>query len=170
MFKYLDAVERKVLHRFPAKDENACKIWTYRCYRKGIFNIRPARICYKHFEDSCYERDLRNELLGLPCRLMLRPGSLPTCNLLNVSSITTPNRERTARAHTRSIRSLRLKVLEGAHSGKKEETTPPPPPKKDSEKMRLIRLQCNEISKLKAQVRLWKKIHFRVKMTKVAQE
>ena len=121
--------EKKVLHRFPAKDENACKIWTYRCYRKGIFNIRPARICYKHFEDSCYERDLRNELLGLPCRLMLRPGSLPTRNLLNVSSITTPNRERTARAHTRSIRSFTIESLGGSPFRKKRgnNSSPPPP-------------------------------------------
>ena len=36
------------------------------------------RICSLHFTDTSYERDLRNELLGLPIRKRLLPDAVPT--------------------------------------------------------------------------------------------
>ena len=36
------------------------------------------RVCSLHFSDSCYERDLRNELLGIPVRKRLLPDAVPT--------------------------------------------------------------------------------------------
>ena len=43
------------------------------------------RICSKHFRSEDFIRDLRNEMLGLPLRNLLKPGSypiLPQGNLL----------------------------------------------------------------------------------------
>ena len=37
----------------------------------------PVRVCSKHFEASDFERDLRNEMLGLPMRRVLRQGAFP---------------------------------------------------------------------------------------------
>ena len=35
------------------------------------------RICSKHFRPEDFIRDLRNEMLGLPLRNLLKPGSCP---------------------------------------------------------------------------------------------
>ena len=48
-------------HRFP-KDDGLRKTRIMRC-RKDTFNVESARVCSEHFEDSCFIRDLQNELL-----------------------------------------------------------------------------------------------------------
>jgi hypothetical protein len=56
--------------------------WIHACRRKDAFDPSKSAICELHFLPSDYERDLRNELLNLPLRKMLKPGSVPTRNLL----------------------------------------------------------------------------------------
>ena len=56
--------------------------WIQACRRKDAFDPTKTAICERHFRPSDYERDLRNELLNLPLRKMLKPGSIPTQNLL----------------------------------------------------------------------------------------
>ena len=67
-------------HRFP-KDEVLCKTWVNRCCRQDLVNPKTALICSVHFEESCFVRDLRNELLGLPTRRILQDNALPTKRL-----------------------------------------------------------------------------------------
>ena len=55
----------KGIHRFPQRDKTTCQVWIQRCFRKNKFKVQNARTCEIHFENSCYERDMLNELLGL---------------------------------------------------------------------------------------------------------
>jgi len=38
-------------------------------------NVEEGRICSVHFADDCFEGDLKNELLGLPIRRILKDDS-----------------------------------------------------------------------------------------------
>ena len=84
-------------HRFP-KDEVLCKTWINRCCRKDLVNLKNALICSVHFEESCFERDFRNELLGLPIRRILQDDALPTkCLPYKKSPKKSPGRTNRAR-------------------------------------------------------------------------
>ncbi|QQP38354.1 52 kDa repressor of the inhibitor of the protein kinaselike, partial [Caligus rogercresseyi] len=72
-------------HNFP-KDPNLLVKWIKACQKDKYFNPKTSRLCSTHFKDSCYERDLRNELLGLKPRRLLKTGSVPTINLNEGSS------------------------------------------------------------------------------------
>ena len=43
-------------------------MWIKKCKRKDPFNPDKAKICQTHFTEDSFERDLQNELLGLPTR------------------------------------------------------------------------------------------------------
>ena len=76
-FKSRTGCSNKVsFHRFPANAENA-KIWKNLCKRKDDFNLKTFRICLINFEVDCFQKDLQNELLGLPLRHILLPFSIP---------------------------------------------------------------------------------------------
>ena len=64
-------------HRFP-KDEALRSRWLAACRRADTFDWRTTRVCSQHFEDEDYETDLRNELLNLPLRKILKPGAVPS--------------------------------------------------------------------------------------------
>ena len=68
-------------HRFP-KDPKLRKVWVLACKRKDHFNEDKARVCENHFLSSDFERDLKNELLNLPTKKILKKGAFPTINLL----------------------------------------------------------------------------------------
>ena len=68
-------------HNFP-RDINRQKLWIKLCKRKDPINPKTARICSLHFKPEDFERDLRNELLNLPLRKILRLGSIPSLFLL----------------------------------------------------------------------------------------
>ena len=83
-------------HRFP-KDESLCKAWIVRCARKDKINLSNATVCSEHFDESCFVRDLRNELLSLPTRRILHEHALPTRRLpCKKSPVKSPGRERRA--------------------------------------------------------------------------
>ena len=57
------------------KDEDLRQKWI-QCI--PFFKERPtAKICSKHFLPEDFERDMRNEFLGLPLRNILKRGSCP---------------------------------------------------------------------------------------------
>jgi hypothetical protein len=68
-------------HVFP-KDEHLQKLWVDLCKRKETINVKTARVCSFHFKEEDYERDLKNEVLGLPIRKRLKPNSVPSKQLL----------------------------------------------------------------------------------------
>ncbi|XP_035212976.1 uncharacterized protein LOC118186912 isoform X2 [Stegodyphus dumicola] len=70
-------------HRFP-KNKKIVDHWIAACKREDEFKIENATICSIHFKDEDYQRDLRNELLGIPLRKFLKEDAIPTINLPNV--------------------------------------------------------------------------------------
>ena len=68
-------------HRLP-KDPKMRKVWLLACKRKDNFNHDEARVCETHFLPTDFDRDLKNELLQLPTRKILKKGAFPTLNLL----------------------------------------------------------------------------------------
>ncbi|XP_060519089.1 THAP domain-containing protein 1-like [Cylas formicarius] len=73
--------EDLVFHRFPKGIgmETVRKVWITCCNRDKIYNINSSYICSVHFTEDDYERDLKNELLGLPVRKILKKTAVPTC-------------------------------------------------------------------------------------------
>ena len=60
-------------HNFP-KDPKLQKVWLTACRRKDLVSVKNAFVCAQHFRPDDFERDLRNELLKLPLRGLLKPG------------------------------------------------------------------------------------------------
>ena len=69
-------------HRFP-KDNEFRQKWLIACKRADKINPNTSTVCSQHFKADNYERDLKNELLGLPLRKRLKPGAIPSENLLS---------------------------------------------------------------------------------------
>jgi len=64
-------------HRFP-KDPNLRQKWINACLRKDAFRPDFAQVCSQHFIDDDFDRDLRNELLGLPTKRKLKASAIPS--------------------------------------------------------------------------------------------
>ena len=62
--QFLVAMRRKVFVRFPKERKLFVKYGYKDTFRKDKFNLQNAGICEIYFENSCYERDMRDELLG----------------------------------------------------------------------------------------------------------
>jgi len=61
-------------HKFP-KEPSLRKIWLEACKMKDKVNPDTATICARHFKQENFVRDLRNELLNLPVRNILKAGN-----------------------------------------------------------------------------------------------
>lgn len=77
-----------IYHVFP-KDEVISKQWIVKCKRQDKINTKFASICSSHFLPSDYERDLKNELLGLPLKKTLKPDAIPSQNLVVEKTVPT---------------------------------------------------------------------------------
>ena len=67
-------------HRLP-KDETLRTVWINYCCQKDQINVKNARICSAHFDESSFVRDLQHELLGKPPRRILKDDAVPTKRL-----------------------------------------------------------------------------------------
>ncbi|XP_031329863.1 uncharacterized protein LOC116160867 [Photinus pyralis] len=86
-----------IYHNFPKKsDDSIRKEWIRRC--KRVMNPSTSQMCSAHFTAEDYERDMRNELLGLPLQKRLRKNSVPTLNLPESSKETTHSLARKERS------------------------------------------------------------------------
>ncbi|KAK5639207.1 hypothetical protein RI129_011699 [Pyrocoelia pectoralis] len=54
--------------RFPKDDENLSRTWVNACKLDDKINVKNGRICSKHFDKDCYERNVKFELLGYSAR------------------------------------------------------------------------------------------------------
>lgn len=78
---YQPGGDKLTVHRFP-KDKNMQELWLAAIHRTDVMNLDHNRVCSQHFGESDYERDLCNEMLGLPIRKILKRGAIPTKNVL----------------------------------------------------------------------------------------
>ncbi|GBO10100.1 hypothetical protein AVEN_31587-1 [Araneus ventricosus] len=69
-----------IYHMFPVCP-NLNKIWISKCKRKDRINVKYARICSDHFRPSDYMDDMKNRLLGLNQKKILKPDAVPSVNL-----------------------------------------------------------------------------------------
>ncbi|GAB6030018.1 hypothetical protein CHUAL_014170 [Chamberlinius hualienensis] len=67
-----------IFHQFPTRNELICQKWVHLCKRKDKINTKNARICSNHFVADDYERDLKNELLGIPTKKLLKSTAIPS--------------------------------------------------------------------------------------------
>ena len=71
--------EKVSFYRFP-NDKNIQKLWLDKIRRPKV-NLPPyknIRLCHLHFENDCFERDLKNELLNLPTKTILKKNAVST--------------------------------------------------------------------------------------------
>ncbi len=94
--------------RFP-RDPELQREWCIKCKRQDVINTKNARICELHFTADCFERDLKNELLGLPPRKRLKKMSVPT--LLDLNQKNTGATDRDARHSRRQQSRERSAIL-----------------------------------------------------------
>lgn len=76
---------------FP-KDSELRQQWVDFCQRGGKWKPDFGRICEDHFKEIDFERDLSNELLGLPTRKLLKKDAVPS--LLGPTSKEKKNKRR----------------------------------------------------------------------------
>jgi len=68
-----------IFHSFPRNQSKELRQkWIHFCKRKDIFNPTTSKICSEHFAPEAYQRDLQNELLGLPQRKILSETACPS--------------------------------------------------------------------------------------------
>ncbi|GBN34021.1 hypothetical protein AVEN_264941-1 [Araneus ventricosus] len=60
---------------------NLNKIWISKCKRQDHINVKYARICGDHFRPNDYMDDMKNRLLGLNRKKILKPDAVPSVNL-----------------------------------------------------------------------------------------
>ena len=71
--------EKISFYRLP-NDKKIQKLWIDKIRRPKV-NLPPyrnIRICHLHFEEECFERDLKSELLNLPIKRILKKDAVPT--------------------------------------------------------------------------------------------
>ena len=61
-----------------ATEESILKQWLAKISRADLVVTKNSRLCSRHFDDECYERDLKAELLGTPRQFRLKPDAVPT--------------------------------------------------------------------------------------------
>lgn len=105
-YKNTKANEHKVVyHRFP-KDSETSNLWLLKCKRGDKVNCKYAYVCSDQFFPDDYIDDMKNRLLGLPQKLILKPSAIPSLNLpfTNINDCENPldEREKKSRKKTYS--------------------------------------------------------------------
>jgi THAP domain len=65
---------------FPVQDPDLCNAWVAFCRRDDKFNCKFARVCTEHFDSTCFQWNLRHQLLSYSPKhsRKVAPGSVPT--------------------------------------------------------------------------------------------
>lgn len=104
-----------VYHRFP-KDPEMSKLWVAKCKRLDMFNCKNAFVCSEHFSSESYEDDIKNRLLGLPQKKILKSTAVPNLNLPNNMESDNISKLAVDRHERRNVRRIRTDALERLHT------------------------------------------------------
>ncbi|GBM33454.1 hypothetical protein AVEN_55780-1 [Araneus ventricosus] len=97
-------------HSFP-RDPKLAKIWVIKSRRKDTLNIGHGRVCSDHFLPTDYEDDMKNRLLGLKERKILKRGAVPSLKLSSCDDGDERTSSRTERIRKRNILQRALRRL-----------------------------------------------------------
>ncbi|KAJ4451959.1 hypothetical protein ANN_03443 [Periplaneta americana] len=99
-----------IYHCFP-KYVLLTKEWESKCHRQDQVNIKCARICSDHFESvTDYEDDMKNRLLGVKERKILKKSAVPSLNIPSSKAASDSNQD--DRYQKRNIRKAALNHLQ----------------------------------------------------------
>lgn len=103
-----------VYHSFP-KDPKICATWIVKCRRADPVNTTSARICSDHFVPTDYEDDLKNRLLGLTQKKILKKDAVPTVGISS-SKVSTDELHLVTRGERHTKRGVRNAAVEHLQS------------------------------------------------------
>ena len=73
------AGDKVTYHRIPQDDPQRTKAWLERIRRKNMPPLENCYVCSDHFQPSCFETDLRAQLLtGEKAKRSLRDDAIPS--------------------------------------------------------------------------------------------
>lgn len=98
-------------HRFPA-NQGLRRKWITKC-RLGKVNPKASRLCSNHFNNNDFQRDLKNELLGLPLTRKLKPEAIPT--IFQSRPLKPPNQARVERSGQRERKQMVAELLASSY-------------------------------------------------------
>ena len=108
-----------VFHEFPKSRSDIRNKWIAQCRRKDKVNPTSSRMCSAHFSTDDYERDLRNELLGLPPRKKLKLDAIPTLFKSRPPAIPSTGERARAERSERKSRKVFVDAILATHSSGK---------------------------------------------------
>jgi len=103
-----------IFHSFP-KNNTVKQKWVAACKRKDEITSKQPVVCYQHFLDEDYKRDLQHQLLNLPSRRKgyLEKDAVPTVYLPLGDQIPTDNSPREQRKLRPENKQLVKDILKG---------------------------------------------------------
>ena len=99
-------------HKFPIEPKLR-KTWILACKRTDSFDPDKSRVCSNHFAPEDFLRDLKNELLNLPIRKILKSDSYPTLNLFGGkrTSEVSPREERSTKRQKKELVEIAIRQV-----------------------------------------------------------
>jgi hypothetical protein len=135
-------------HVFP-KNIKLRDAWIKKCRRGDDFNPRSGSVCSDHFLESDYLDDIKNRLLGLPQRKLLKEGAIPTINL-EYKKVGDSSNEREKRQEQRGVRKSALETLKSLSPKKTSPCKTKSCPKYSSFQQTNINLNLNKSNPAKS--------------------
>ncbi|KXJ09468.1 THAP domain-containing protein 2 [Exaiptasia diaphana] len=104
-------------HKIP-NDQALQKAWLARIKRENLPNLKNCYVCSEHFESSCFEVDLMEQLTGMKRKRKLKKDAVPS-----VFSFSKPPAKRRATTENRLKRKQDEEVTQQVHEGEEKTTT-----------------------------------------------
>lgn len=144
-----------IYHTFP-KDASLCSAWAVKCKRADAINTKNARVCSDNFVPTDYSDDMKNRILGLPAKKLLRHDAIPSINLGLTNNPETNVKLREERVIKRTITKTALEHI-STISPKKvrlEESVICKKPDKSDEHQ--VENECSNCSKINTEMQVLK--------------
>ena len=68
-------------HKWPKNDDETKSLWIAACGRQNVQILDNQGVCGLHFDETAFETNLKEELMGVKVKKTLKKGAVPTLNL-----------------------------------------------------------------------------------------